>query len=323
MTYDSITDVTGIQVGHAEDLEAITGCTVVLCGEGAVVGVDVRGQAPGTRETDLCRPGTLVEHAQAVLLTGGSAFGLNAASGVMRYLFERGLGFPTAAAPVPIVPGAVIYDLNIGQVAWPDDAMGYEACERASGGEIAQGCVGAGTGAAVGWLLGPDQRMKSGVGTASVRLGPATVGALVVVNALGDVVDPETGQIIAGARDPASGAFVNTVKTVLTGVERAPLGPTQTVIGVIATDAALSSEQINHLATAGHDGLARAIRPVHTMYDGDTLFGLATGRVEGHWSAEVVGLATATAAAVERAVLGAVRHATPLGGLPAVAQDAR
>ncbi len=312
--YDAITDVSGIEVGHAEDMEALTGCSVVLCREGAAVGVDVRGAAPGTRETDLCRPATLVEKAHAVLLAGGSAFGLNAAAGVMRFLWERGIGYDAGVAKVPIVPGAVIFDLALGQVAWPDEGMGYEACRRASSEYVPQGCVGAGAGASVGKLLGPGQATKAGIGTASIKIGGITVGALVVLNAFGDVVRPEDGRIVAGARSPGDGSFVDTVRELQKGAGKAAFGATNTTIGVVATDACLTVEQTNHMAKVAHDGLARTIRPVHTMVDGDTLFALATGKVSGEW--DLLSLAAAAVYAVERAVLNAVLLATPAGGLP-------
>src|SRR4051812_39667069 len=203
--HDAITDVAGIEVGHDTDAEALTGCTAVLCRDGAVVGVDVRGAAPGTRETDLCRPGTLVERAHAVVLGGGSAFGLEAASGVARHLADESVGFDAGVARVPIVPAAVIFDLGVGAPGWPDLDAGRRAAATASGDAPEQGCVGAGTGASVGKMLGPQNATKGGLGTASLRSGGATVGALVVVNAGGDVVDPETGEIVAGARDPQTG----------------------------------------------------------------------------------------------------------------------
>ncbi|KLU62558.1 peptidase family S58 [Peptococcaceae bacterium CEB3] len=314
--FNAITDVSGIEVGQADNRTALTGCTVVLCREGAVVGVDVRGSAPGTRETDLCRPATLVEKAQAILLAGGSAFGLNAAAGVMRYLWEQGIGYDVGVAKVPIVPGAVIFDLPLGQVAWPDESMGYQACQKARTGEVTQGCVGAGTGASVGKLFGPGQATKSGVGTASVRVGRATVGALIVVNAFGDVIRPEDGTILAGTRHPLTGGYVDTAREVQKGLGQPPRGATNTTIGVVATDADLSVEQANHLAKLAHDGLARTIRPVHTLFDGDTLFALATGKVKGTGQGEILALAAATVEAVEKAVLNAVKYATPAGGLP-------
>ncbi|MFO7173481.1 MAG: P1 family peptidase [Bacillota bacterium] len=315
--WDAITDVPGILVGHATDPEGLTGCTVILCPEGAVVGVDVRGGAPGTRETDLCRPMHLVERAHGVLLTGGSAFGLDAAAGVMRFLEERGWGFDTGAAVVPIVPAAVIYDLGVGSPrARPDAAMGYRACLAAATGPVAQGNVGAGTGASVGKLLGPQYAMKAGVGTASLRLpGGVTVGALVVVNAAGDVRDPDTGQIVAGAR-AADGTFLDCREALLRGAASAGFPGTNTTIGCVATDARLTKEQANKLAQMAHDGLARAIDPVHTPYDGDTLFALATGQKE----ADLTALGVAAARAVALAVVRAVRSALPAGGLPGLGQ---
>lgn len=314
--YAAITDVKGIEVGHAQDLDALTGCSVVLCREGAVVGVEVRGAAPGTRETDLCRPGTLVERAHAVLLAGGSAFGLNAAAGVMRFLWERGIGYDVGVTKVPIVPGAVIFDLALGEVAWPDDSMGYEACTNATTREVSQGCSGAGTGASVGKLYGPRHATKSGVGTASVRLGDITVGALVVVNAFGDVVNPGSDAILAGARHPETGEYVGTAKELVAAPGRSGFGGPNSTVGVVATDASLTVELANHLAKIAHDGLARTIRPVHTMFDGDTLFTLATGSGGDEWSSRILSLAAATVGVVERAVLNAVRFATPGGGLP-------
>lgn len=314
--YDAITDVQGIEVGHAEDLDALTGCSVILCRNGAVAGVDVRGAAPGTRETDVCRPTTLVERAHAVLLAGGSAFGLDAAAGVMRYLWERGLGLDVGVTRVPIVPGAVIFDLALGRVAWPDAEMALRACRMASGGQVAQGCLGVGTGATVGKLLGPAQATKSGVGSASVCVGDVTVGALVAVNAFGDVVHPETDEILAGTRHPETGEFLNTAEHLRAGAGPVGFGATNTTIGVVATDADLTVEQANHLARVSHDGLARTIRPVHTMFDGDTLFALATGQ-SGETDVQMVSLAAAAVEATERAVLNAVRFATATEGLPA------
>lgn len=311
----SITDVQGITVGHGTDLRGMTGCTVVLCGEGAVAGVDVRGLAPATRETDLCRPGTLVERVQAVFLSGGSAYGLAAAAGVMRFLRERGLGFDAGGIRVPIVPAACLFDLGLGEPAWPEPDLAYQACLDASSAPPAQGCVGAGTGATTGKLLGLRRATKSGIGTAAIRCGAATVGAIIAVNAFGDVTDPANGTIVAGARRD-DGTFVDTVQVLLAGSSRTDITG-NTTIGVIATDAQLSPSEVQHLAGAGHDGLARVIRPVHTMVDGDVLFGLATGQVPSLQGPSIRSLAVAATVAVERAVLRAVNAAIPLGGLPA------
>ena len=313
---DAITDVRGISVGHAQNETALTGCTVVLAGEGAVVGADVRGLAPGTRETDLCRPGTLVERAQAIFLTGGSAFGLDVAGGVMRYLHERDLGFTTGTVRVPIVPGAVIFDLDIGQPRWPDAGTGYHACLAAGTGTVAQGNAGAGAGATVGKFLGLEQAMKGGIGTASRRLGDATVGALIVVNALGNVVYPETGRALAGARSPETGEVVDAASVLL------PEGrSSNTTIGVVATDAALTPVEAHRLAAAAHDGLAIVIRPTHTLYDGDAIFALATGEA-GSADIHPVALHVAVVDVVTRAIINAVTNARSVGGLPA-ARDLR
>jgi L-aminopeptidase/D-esterase-like protein len=320
----SITDVPGIQVGHADDPEALTGCTVVLCPRGAVGGVDQRGGAPGTRETDPLRPMHLVQQVHAVLLSGGSAFGLDAASGVVQYLEERGVGFDVGVARVPIVPAAILFDLALGRSkVRPNAAMGYDACRNASKDTPRQGNAGAGMGATVGKVLGIDRAMKGGVGTASAVLGGgAVVGALVAVNAFGDVVDPKGGEILAGARLPGRGSrrrFADTV-AVMRRHGGGPLlrfgrrGSGNTVIGVVATNAALTKEGANTVAQMAHDGIARAVRPAHTLVDGDTLFALSTGRkpvdvnIVGAWAAEVVA----------QAIVNAVRHARSAGGLPAM-----
>ncbi len=311
-----LTDVPGLRVGHATDPVALTGCSVVLCGEGMVAGVSVRGLAPGTRETALLRPGTLVERANAILLTGGSAFGLAAADGIMRYLEERGLGHDTGVARVPIVPGAVLFDLALGSSAVrPDAPMGYRACEAAQGGPVAQGNVGAGTGATVGKVLGMGRAMKGGIGTASVQSGDLVVGALVAVNALGDVVDPATGVIIAGTRAERDGTFADARLALRAALAPAPIPHTNTVIGVVGTNARLDVAQATETASAAHDGLARTVRPAHTLYDGDTLFAVASGAVEAHQTV-VMDMA---AEAVALAVLNAVRAARAAGGLPAAA----
>jgi L-aminopeptidase/D-esterase-like protein len=282
--HGAITDVDGIRVGHMTNREAITGCTVVLCPpDGAIGGVDQRGGAPGTRETDLLRPMHLVEKAHAVLLAGGSAFGLDAAAGVVRWLEERGIGHDTRVAKVPIVPAAILFDLATGRSdVRPDSAMGYAACEAAAGGPVAEGSVGAGTGCRLGAVLGPGRTSKSGLGTASVNLGGGlVVGALVAVNAFGHVVDPVTGEILAGARPLTGDGYVDTLAVMrsLVGKTISRLtGGGNTVIGVVATNARLTKEGANKVAQMAHDGLARIIRPAHTMFDGDTVFALATGK---------------------------------------------
>lgn len=309
----ALTDVAGLAVGHHTLPDGRSGCSVVLCPEGAVAGVDVRGAAPGTRETDLLRPENTVERVHAVVLSGGSAFGLDAASGAMRWLAERGHGFAVGAARVPIVPAAVLFDLGLDPRERPDAAAGHAACEAATDGDVARGSVGAGAGATVGKLFGPGRAMKGGIGSASVRVDGVTVAALVAVNAIGDVVDRD-GRIVAGARGD-DGRPLDTMAALLAGrVPQAPAGGA-TTIGVVATDAALTKAECSRLATAGHDGLALAIRPVHTALDGDTLFALATGGAGRPASA--TRLHAMAVDAVARAVLDAVRRARGLPGIPA------
>jgi L-aminopeptidase/D-esterase-like protein len=323
----SLTDVPGLEVGHAHDLQALTGCTVVICRRGAVAGVDVRGGAPGTRETDLLDPVNLVQRVHAVLLAGGSAFGLDAASGVVRYLAERRIGFKTAAAIVPIVPAAIIFDLNLGsRDVRPDAAMGYEACRAASTSRVAEGNVGAGAGASVGKLFGTALGMKSGLGTASIKVGSMTVGALVVVNSVGDVVDPGTGELIAGLRSGrigplrvgGAGYLADTLAVMKTLPGRTALGIAQhanTAIGVVATNVQLDKAGVTKVAQMAQDGFARSLRPAHTMLDGDAIFALSTGRVRGNISS----VGAFAAEVVAQAVLRAVRHAASAGGLPGLA----
>ncbi len=314
--------IQGVRVGHAHDSEALTGCTVILCEAGAVGGVDQRGGAPGTRETDLLRPLHLVEKVHAILLTGGSAFGLDAASGVMRYLEEKGVGYDTGVAKVPIVPAAVIFDLGLGRAdVRPDAAMGYQACLNASDQALPEGNVGAGMGASLGKMLGPDQAMKAGLGSASVILdGGLCVAALAVVNALGDVVDPAVGQIVAGARlsTEPDAPFADSMAVLRRfGAQAQPVKPAggNTTIGVVVTNALLSKEQANWVAQMAQDGLARAVRPAHTLLDGDTIFVLATGQYQA--DANVVGALAAEVFA--QAILRGARLAHSAGGLPGLA----
>jgi len=315
--HNAITDVPGIKVGHATDEEALTGCTVILCEDGAVGGVDQRGGAPGTRETDSMQPMHLVQKAHAVVLAGGSAFGLEAATGVVRYLEERGIGYDTLVARVPIVPAAILFDLGVGDPSVrPDAAMGCAACQAADDGPVAEGNVGAGTGATVGKILGMGQAMKAGLGTASVDLGEGlVVGAIVAVNAFGDVMDPQTGRIMAGARAPDGPGFADTLAVMrnLVGKNLEFAGPKNTVIGVVATNARLNKEEANKVAQMAQDGLARTVRPAHTMFDGDTLFALATGSLE----ADVNTVGAYAAEVVAEAVVRAVKAAEGGAGLPA------
>jgi L-aminopeptidase/D-esterase-like protein len=318
--------VPGLRIGHHTDLRRPTGCTVVLCEQGAVGGVDVRGAAPGTRETDLLRDGKLVEQVHAVLLSGGSAFGLDAASGVMRWLEEHGHGFTVAlpvatqlqhtALRIPIVPAAVLFDLWLGDPSIrPDADAGHAACIAAStrSGPLAQGNVGAGAGATVGKLFGIERAMKGGIGSASLQAGGITVAALVAVNAIGDVVDPQSGSVIAGARTPDGLHLLDSMAAIRNGAWPEPMrAGSATTIGVVGTDAVLSKAQANQMASMAHDGLARTINPAHTMTDGDTLFALATGR--SGVAAHLTVLGALAAEVTARAVLNAVRHAVGLSG---------
>jgi L-aminopeptidase/D-esterase-like protein len=308
--HDDITDVPGIRVGHDTNLEAGTGCTVILCDTPMVGGVDVRGGAPATRETDLLRPLHMVNEVHAIVLSGGSAYGLDSASGVMRYLEEREIGYNTGVARVPIVPAAAIFDLGLGSAQIrPDAAAGYRACEQASTGPIAQGNAGGGTGATVAKLYNPLLPTKGGLGSASTQLPDGTiVGAIVVVNAIGAIVDPQTQQIIAGNRVPE---------------EQNPEGPNplgNTTIAVVATDAPLSKEAANKVAQMAHNGLALAIRPAHTMFDGDTVFALggASAPDSSATAVQISILGATVAETLARAIVKAVRHATDLHGVPAI-----
>jgi L-aminopeptidase/D-esterase-like protein len=311
----TLTDIAGIKVGHAQDFDAVTGCTVILCPPQTVGGIDQRGGAPGTRETDLLRPMHLVQHVNAILLAGGSAYGLAAADGVMRFLEAQGIGFETPAARVPIVPTAILFDLDIGRAdRRPDSAMGYAACEAASMDAIVQGSVGAGTGAKIGTLMGSNFATKGGIGSASLDLGNGVIlAALMVVNAVGDVVDQD-GSILAGVRTPPDGKhFAGTLNLLKQSQPPTPTAGTNTVIGVVATNAKLNKEETNILATMAQDGLAQAVRPAHSVFDGDTLFALATGEVASNIN--IVGAYAADVTAL--AIRNAVRAATSLGGLPA------
>ena len=315
----AITDVEGIEVGHYTDRDAATGCTVVMCRKGAVAGGDVRGGAPGTRETDLLRPENLVDKVHAVLLSGGSAFGLNASVGVMRYLDELGIGLKVGPAVVPIVPAAILFDLNLvtGKVR-PGPEEGYKACQACSGSTVEEGCVGAGTGATVAKALGMERAVKGGIGTASLTLqGGVVVGAIVAVNAYGGVVDHRTGKVIAGPRKGDAQGFHDPVELLIKGGDKGRDEPAaNTTIGVVATNATLAKEQTTYLSRVGHDGLALTIRPCHTIRDGDTIFALATGEIP-----DAPDLTTLGAAAVEvvaRAVLRAVQRADGLGGVPSL-----
>lgn len=295
----TLTAIEGITVGHATDATARTGCTVVLCPTGATAGVDVRGAAPGTRETEALRPGRLVQKAHAVLLTGGSAFGLDAAGGVVQYLEEQNVGFPAGPVRVPIVPAAVIFDLGVGNAKIrPDREMGYRASLDATDEPVAMGAIGAGTGATVGKAPGVSSSI-GGVGSACKYLDSGLiVAAIVVVNALGNVVNPDTGEIVAGGK--ADGSFVDITERLL---DAKLVQGTNTTIGVVATNTTLTPAEAHRVAEMAHDGMARAIRPSHTMFDGDTLFSLATGAHTGS-SVNTVGILAAEV--VAEAIVNAV-----------------
>jgi L-aminopeptidase/D-esterase-like protein len=297
-----ITRVNGVRVGHLTDPKGITGCTVVLCPPDTTGSVDVRGGAPGTRETDAIRPGTAVNEVHAVVLTGGSAFGLAAASGVQRWLEEHGVGFDTPFAKVPIVPAAVLFDLGLGDAtARPDEAAGYAACEAASGGDVEEGSVGAGTGATFAKQPDPEACWKGGLGTATVEEGDRMVAALAAVNALGSVMG-EDGEPIAQNRNPEA--------------EPRPWPGTNTTLAVVATNARLTKERAQLLAQAGSEGVSTAVSPAHTMWDGDTVFAIATGEVE----APQRDLEAMAAQAVAEAIRRGIRSAGSLGGVPAVGE---
>jgi L-aminopeptidase/D-esterase-like protein len=312
--------VRGVLCGHFTDPRRPTGCTVVIAPDGAVGGVDVRGASPGTRETELLSPLNAVQQVHAVMLAGGSAFGLDAAGGVVRWLEEQGIGLQASPARVPIVPAAILFDLFMGDPRIrPDAAAGHAACVAAGDAAPAEGNVGAGAGAMVGKLFGVARAMKGGVGRASLTVNGVTVGAIVAVNAVGDVIDPATGRVVAGARSADGLTMIGTTQAFVRGELPAELwGGTATTLGVIVTDAVLDKAGANKLAQMGHDGLARCINPVHTVTDGDTIFALATGAsgqganltVLGALAAEVV------ATAVLRAVHAAVAISGP--GLPNV-----
>jgi L-aminopeptidase/D-esterase-like protein len=306
-------EIGGIKVGHAQDRVAATGCTVIVSEAGATVGVDVRGGAPGTRETDLLDPVNLVEKVHAVLLTGGSAFGLDAAGGVMACLEEQGIGFDVQVTRVPIVCGAALFDLAFGDHRIrPDREMGYRACVNASVGACPQGSVGAGTGATVGKILGMERAMKGGLGCFALQVGALRVGALVAVNCLGDVLDPLTGKQLAGPLKDDLRTLSDTEDIMVRSyADTGNRFSGNTTIGVVATNAVLTKAQAGKLASMAQNGYARTLRPAHSMYDGDTIFAMATGGVEADLS--VVGLLAARA--MERAVVAAVTRAEPLGGL--------
>ena len=315
-------EVPGIRVGHATDLKGATGITVVLCEAGAVCGLDVRGGGSSLRNPTVAMPGHRVEKVHAVFFAGGSSYGLDAGGGVMRYLERRGIGFPVRGLKVPIVTGAILFDLGVGNSRRrPDEAMAYRACTKARAGQAAEGSVGAGTGASVGKYFGIRRGMKGGVGTATLRAGRLRVGALAVVNAFGDVRDPQTGGILAGARHSARGSRLMGIEAHLRRGSSVPgrspgqpatQGGDSTTLGLVATNAALTREQCCRLATASHVALARCLSPAHTAHDGDLVYTLSHGKVRG----DILQLEALAVEALTRSILRAVRRARGLAGIP-------
>ena len=316
----SITDVTGIKVGHFTLKTRLTGCTVILCEAGAVAGVDVRGSAPGTRETDLLNPINSVQEVQAIMLSGGSAYGLDTASGAMRYLEGIGKGYKIRGGVVPIVPAAILMDLGVGGdfKIRPNADSGYQACLAASSGPVVQGNVGAGAGATIGKMFGRGSAMKAGIGSASIKVGDTgiVVGAIVAVNAVGDVINPKTGKIVAGARAATGKGFRDSMAEIMKGTSVVMQAAANTTIGVVATNVAMEKVQISKVAQMAHDGLARAVSPVHTPSDGDTIFALATGGLKGvRPNHGMIGALAAEAMA--QAIVRAAMAAESIDGWPA------
>jgi L-aminopeptidase/D-esterase-like protein len=318
---NAITDIEGIKVGHASDFKGYTGCTVILCEKGAVCGIDVRGSASGTRQVDALSVSHIVEQVHGILLAGGSSFGLDAASGVVRYLEERNVGFDVGVARIPIVPSAVIFDLGLGDPkARPTPDMGYEACLKA-GDAVEEGSVGAGTGATVGKIFEPSRAMKGGLGTSSLAMPDGLkVAALVVVNAFGDIVDNVTGKIIAGLRKSEdSSEFANTVKQIKEGATKKQFGIVNTTLGVVATNATFNKREITKIAQMAQGGLIKTISPVHTTFDGDLVFALATGELE----ADINKVGVLAEFVLTEAIKRAVKKADGFGIIPAFRDTAK
>lgn len=302
-----ITEIEGIKIGNSENKDAATGCTVILCENGAAAGVDIRGGSPGTRETALLNPVNMIEKVHAILLSGGSAYGLDAASGIMEYLEERSIGFDVGLTKVPIVSGAVLFDLNIGNYkVRPDKAMGFTACINAEKGIFSEGNSGAGMGATIGKILGPKFAMKGGLGAYAVQTGDLKVGAVVAVNCLGDVIDPITNKIIAGVFSKEQKTFISTEELMIKNYNhKSNVFNGNTTIGAVITNGALTKSQMNKVSSMAHNGYGRVIRPSHTMFDGDTIFALSTGKIEA--DVNVVGLLAANV--IEQAVINGVKKA--------------
>lgn len=306
-----ITDIQGVKVGHSSSQEGMTGCSVIICQEGATAGVDVRGAAPGTRETDLLASEKMMDKIHAIVLSGGSAFGLEAASGVMKYLEDQDIGFDVGVAKVPIVPSAVIFDLNIGDSRIrPDFAMGYEAAKSASTKEDRQGNVGCGMGATVGKILGPESAMKSGLGSATIEIGDLKVSAMVAVNSFGDIFDHKTNKQIAGVYDYKNKRLLNTYDLMKEHNNNSQLSLENTTIGIIGTNAILTKPEANKLAQMAHNGFAKSINPIHTMADGDTIFAMATNKVKSNINL----IGTIAVEAMSQAITNAIYFAEGLNG---------
>ena len=309
-------DINGIKLGHAQNIKGLTGCSVILCEKGATGGVDVRGGAPGTRETDLLDPSEMIEKIHAVVLSGGSAFGLDASSGVMKYLEEKNIGFDVQVAKVPIVCSAVLFDLAFGNPKIrPDKSMGYEACVNSETyNDDINGNIGAGYGATIGKILGPHTAMKGGLGTYAVEVGNLKVGAIVAVNCLGDVIDPKTSNIIAGALDKNTNKFLNSENILINNLKN-PKTPFKgnTTIGLVVTNANLSKANAKKVASMAHNGYARTMRPAHTMFDGDTIFTMATNEVD----IDVTTVGMIASNVMEKAILRAIKEAYSLNGIKA------
>jgi L-aminopeptidase/D-esterase-like protein len=303
--YNNILDVGGIKVGQVEDLNGLTGCSVIICENGATCSVDVRGAAPGTRETDLLDPINLIDKVHAVVLSGGSAFGLESTCGVSKYLEEKGIGFDVGVTKVPIVVGAVLFDLAVGDhKSRPDINMGYKACEVASTTKLNQGNYGAGCGATVGKLKGMDYVTKGGIGSHSIKLDNGlVVSALIAVNAFGDVY--ENGNIIAGTLEENKKTFINTYESMKNGLNKDGFSIDNTTIGVVVTNAKLTKSECKKVSQMSHDGYAKAIFPIHTMYDGDTVFTLATGEVE----ADINLVGSMAVEVVQKSIINAIKSA--------------
>lgn len=304
--------IEGIKIGNAENLNGPTGCTVIICEEGATAGVDVRGGSPGTRETDLLNPINLVDKIHAVVLAGGSAFGLDAAGGVMQYLEEKSIGFDVTVTKVPIVCGAVLFDLSIGDFTIrPDKAMGYAACENSELNLCQNGNVGAGAGATVGKIRGSKYSMKGGLGSFAVQIGDLKVGAVVAVNSLGDIVDSKTGKILAGALNDDGKFFVNTESIMLEKYyDKKNLFNRNTTIGIVVNNGKFTKAEMNKIASMAHNGYARAIRPAHSTFDGDTIFSVATGKIE----ADVNAVGFLSAQVMESAIINAIKNSQSILG---------